>query len=119
MRPARTSKNVIPRLTMMVSKSTDAVPKNQRRNNSMGAQTGFIKATQRKRSGISERGYTTGVAYMARFRANVTKFLKSRYLVVMDEIIIPIPVPMAASHKKIKGNSITCQDGTMGNPEKM
>ena len=42
-----------------------------------------------------------GVAYIKSWIANVIRTVKSRYLVVREEMMIPRPSPMAAMNSKV------------------
>ena len=58
----------------------------------------------------SERGYTTGIAYINMDRKNSKAFAKSRYLVVIEEIINPNPVAIKTIHRRMKGNINNLRD---------
>ena len=52
---------------------------------------------------IVDNGYTTGVAYINNCTANPINTVKSRYLVVIDEMIMPKPRPRPAMMRMIIG----------------
>ena len=59
----------------------------------------------------NELGYTTGVIYISNCTPNETKKVKSLYLVVIAEIIIPNPKEIIAIMSKIMGVKIIVQFG--------
>ena len=54
---------------------------------------------------MADIGYTTGVAYINNCTANPISTVKSRYFVVIDEMIIPSPSPSPAMMRTRRGSS--------------
>ncbi len=75
-------------------------------NISTGAVTGLISTTVLiQPSDSCDSGYTTGVAYIHSDTPKVTSTLKSRYLVVTLDIIMPHSMPMSPIHISMTGSS--------------
>ena len=60
---------------------------------------------------MRDAGYTTGVIYIQSETPKVTKILRSRYFVVMDEITKPQPSPRTAVCITSSGTKSRCRFG--------
>jgi len=85
--------------------STVPAPRSAYRYVSTMPVMGLSETTHRKRSGTSDSGYTTGVAYIHNWVRNPVRCAKSRYLAVKDDIHSPTPSPMAAVCRSRRGRA--------------
>jgi hypothetical protein len=77
----------------------DCVPKSELLKVIIIAVRGFARIKILYLSGITDRGYIIGVAYIHSCTPNPIRLVKSLYLVVSEEIIIPKPSPRSAINR--------------------
>ena len=91
--PRKKIKTIITNEYESIPKLNEPVLKNAFLNPSIIEVIGLININKRIFSGTIDNGYTIGEAYINNSTLKLTKNLKSRYLVVRADTIIPSPIP--------------------------
>ena len=92
-------------LYRIMNRDTSDVPKHRFLKHSKIAVTGLNTKNGMNPSDTSERGYTTGAAYMNSDRKYSRALARSLYLVVIEETISPSPVDNNAIQRTTRGSN--------------